>query len=191
MKEEQTVPEKLIVIDVHLNRGLVIALSCIVVMAALVSFLALAGGIASAAESVTAPAASTGMRQYYLTEVSSAVQGDEALNACEELYHMASLWEIADPSNLEYNTELGLVANDGGQGPPTNNNGWVRTGYGSDTSNVPGRGNCAIWTSDDGTHYGTVVALPETWTAGSDDLGVWTASVLECNLSARVWCIED
>jgi hypothetical protein len=67
MKEKQTVPEKIVVIDIKLTRGLVVALSCILVVAALLAYLTLTGGSAVASEAETAQAASTGMRQFYLT----------------------------------------------------------------------------------------------------------------------------
>jgi hypothetical protein len=191
MKEKQPTPEKFIVIDIKLSRGLVVVLSCLLVLAALLTFLTLTGGSASASETEAAEPASTGIRQYYLTDTLSAVQGDDVLNACAASYHTASLWEIADPSNQKYNTELGLTGDDGGQGPPTNNYGWVRTGFGSSTSSVPGQANCAIWASNGSSDYGTVVLLPHSWTAGLDDVGVWETGVRQCSQFARVWCIGD
>ena len=117
MKEVQTATEKIIVIDIKLTRGLVVALSCVLVLAALVTFLTLTGNSASASETEAVQAASTGMRQFYLSLV--LVDGSDALSTCAEGYHMASLWEIADPSNLAYNTALGCTKPDSGQGPPS------------------------------------------------------------------------
>jgi len=47
-------------------------------------------------------------KSYYVTKTSH--DGSEALTACAEGYHMASLWEIFDTSNLRYNTQLGATA---------------------------------------------------------------------------------
>jgi hypothetical protein len=89
MKEKQTAPEKVIVIDIKLTRGLVVALSCVLVLVVLLTFLTLAGDSASASEMEAAQAASTGTRQFYLTSL--PVTGAEALTACAAGYHMASL----------------------------------------------------------------------------------------------------
>jgi hypothetical protein len=58
-----------------------------------------------------------GMRQYYLTK--NLFSGNQTRNACASDYHFASLWEIADPSSMLYNTSLGLSSPDSGSGPPT------------------------------------------------------------------------
>lgn len=190
MKEEQAAPERIIVIDIKLNRGLVAGLAIVLVVAALLTFLTLTGASASAAETEAAQATSLGMRQFFLTK-STYAKGDAVLDVCAAGYHTASLWELADPSNLEYNTALGLNGDDGGQGPPSHNFGWVRTGYGSDVTAVAGRANCAVWSSVDFSEYGTVVELPFSWTAGAEDIGVWVADTVACGENRRVWCIED
>jgi hypothetical protein len=128
------------------------------------------------------------MRQYYLTELE--YKGDEALTACVAGYHMASLWEFVDPSNLRYNTSLGYTNDDSGSGPPYRN-GWVRTGYGSHSGNTPGRGNCDVWSSQESSDYGTKVFFPSDWAAGAQEMGVWDVSSVSCASSASVWCVED
>jgi hypothetical protein len=188
VKEKETASEKLIVIDIKLNRGLVVALSCVLVLAALLTFLTVAGGSASASETEAAQPASTGMRQYYLTL--GSFFGDEVLGACAAGYHTASLWEMADPTNLEYNHSLGLGSGDSGQGPPTEA-GWVRTGYVSSGLCVAGRGNCDAWTSASSADCGTLVGLPSEWTADDEDMGVWEARTSQCIADTHVWCIED
>ena len=55
-------------------------------------------------------------KSFYLTRVTH--NASQALSACAEGYHMASLWEIHDPSNLRYDTELGFTTDDSGFGPP-------------------------------------------------------------------------
>jgi hypothetical protein len=188
MKEKRAVPGKIVVIDIKLTRGLVVAFSCVLTVAALLAYLTLTGGSAVASEAETAQAASTGMRLYYLTQ--AEYKGNGALSACAAGYHFASLWELADPSNLKYNTSLGYMRDDSGDGPPYKN-GWVRTGYASYGSNVAGRANCLLWASDSGSDYGTRVNLPSSWTAGDEDMGVWEVSSVSCSGSASVWCIEN
>jgi hypothetical protein len=65
-------------------------------------------------------------RAFYLTQTQHT--GGEALTACAAGYHMASLWEIFDPSNLRYESDLGRKNDDSGFGPPTGEVGWIRTG---------------------------------------------------------------
>jgi hypothetical protein len=92
----------------------------------------------------------SGPRMFYLTQ--TAVPGDQALTACAVGYHMASLWEIHEPSNLRYNTRLGVTQDDSGFGPPTGMEGWMRTGSVNNVQNQPGLANCNSWTSHDLAH---------------------------------------
>jgi hypothetical protein len=188
MKEKQTVREKTIVIDIKLTRRVVTVLACVLTMAALLAYLMLARESAAAAGQEASPAQSNGMRQFYLTRFHD---GNDALTACAEGYHFASLWELADPSNLKYNTSLSYVRPDSGQGPPQQP-GWVRTGYTADASDTPGRGNCAAWTSDQDSDHGTTALLPSDWTGGEQDMDVWQVYATNtCNIQSGVWCIED
>lgn len=194
MKEKESARKKTVVVDVSLIRELVVILCCILSTVALLAYLALTGARAVAAEvettGETSLAASTGMRQFYLTE--DGYHGGIAKTACAEGYHMASLWEIADPSNLEYNTTLGYALTDSGEGPPADEvGGWVRTGYVGDVSETIGRANCDGWTVWGADRHGTTAALPTHWTTGLQDLGVWVLELHECPSGRRVWCIED
>ena len=65
---------------------------------------------------VESPLKRDARRSFYLTKTTHT--GAQALAACAEGYHMASLWEILNPSNLRYDTELGVVVGDSGFGPP-------------------------------------------------------------------------
>ena len=124
--------------------------------------------------------------RYYLTQATYlAVDAD---TACTDGYHMATLWEILDTSNLRYDTSLGYQNDfgDGGNGPPTGVVGWVRTGYLSSSGATPGSGNCANWTSSTGS--GTVVSLPNDWTTAGSIIAPWKAEVRDCSSSRRVWC---
>jgi hypothetical protein len=110
----------------------------------------------------------------------------------DDSYHMASLWEILDPTDLEYNADLGYTRADSGAGPPTYLSAWVRTGGDSNTtSGYAGQDNCAVWTSDDPGHLGTTVQLLKDWAGGSEDVHVWDTITFNCNNTWRVWCVED
>jgi hypothetical protein len=123
--------------------------------------------------------------QYYLT--TGFYAGDQALLACAPGYHMASLWELLDTSNLRYNTSLGRTGDDSGQGPPYGS-GWIRTGDTSGTGS-PGEANCQAWTSGLAADIGTTVSLPSDWTAGEEDLLGWNAGSAICSLTRPVWCV--
>ena len=127
--------EKTIVIDINLNRGLVGLLALALLMAALLGYLAwgqreaaASGPQASLDHARDRPldhaqakplAQSSGLRGYYLTKSSYGPSRILTAPACASGYHFASLWEIMDPSNLKYNTDLGYTMDDSGQGPPT------------------------------------------------------------------------
>ena len=84
---------------------------------ALFSYLVWEEGAVTASAPQALTVASVNIRQYYLTKTTH--NGTAALSACQKDYHMASLWEIFDPSALKYNTSLGYTKDDSGQGPPT------------------------------------------------------------------------
>ena len=180
--------ERVVTIDINLTRGLVALLAMALLAAAFLGYLAWGQDEAAASGSQIPLAASSGMRQYYLTKTYS--KGADADDACASGYHMASLWEIMDPSNLKYNTDLGDTRSDSGQGPPSGRQGWVRTGYASSTGSIPGWGNCNAWTSSDTDDYGTWIWLPYDWDSGQD-IHIWEVSTHGCWLNAYVWCVED
>jgi len=153
---------------------------------------------ATVPSSPTSPGSTSGLRQFYLS--TAAVSGDQAATTCAEGYHFASMWEIADPSNLKYNTSLGSTSPDSGAGPPSQlvgpgysipAQGWVRTGYESSTEAVAGRGNCDAWSTRERTRSGTVAHLTSDWAGGAQDVGVWNADVRFCSNFVRVWCVQD
>jgi hypothetical protein len=188
MKEEKT-----IIINLRLSRGVVMALVGVLIMATLFVSFSLTRENAMASTGKTSLTQSSGMRQFYLTD-SGTYYGSIAKTACATGYHMASLWEITDPSNLKYNASLGYQQTDSGEGPPADEVyvfGWVRTGYVGDTSTTVGRANCNNWTSHGFSQYGTTASLPSQWASGLQDIGVWQLSYDECDDWNRVWCIED
>jgi hypothetical protein len=176
----------------------VLALSLLA--AGLLVTLSLGRALATEPSSPASPSAAAGMRQFYLSRSTATGMGADTI--CAEGYHFASLWEMADPSNLRYNPSLGTTSSDSGAGPPSvlvvrpypipiPARGWVRTGYASSVSTTPGQGNCAAWSSEGGLDAGTVVHLVSEWDAGGQDVGVWIAEVRTCDSTVRVWCVQD
>ena len=130
------------------------------------------------------------VRSYYLTTASH--MGGEALTACAIGFHMASLWEIFDTSNLRYDTINGHTDADSGAGPPANAAGWVRTGYASTfTDEGPGLSNCAAWNKSDTDAFGTEARLIPEWNFDASRSGPWDARTRICFASRPVWCIAD
>jgi hypothetical protein len=175
--------------------GVVALLTVAVLVTAFLGYLVLrpkgAAAGAQALEIQTAQSSYAPLRQYYLTS-SYAYDGSQATSVCAAGYHMASLWEILDPSNLRYNTNLGDSRADSGMGPPTVSFGWVRTGHNNDTGTTPGQANCNSWSSASGAHSGTTVRLATDWSdATQQDMFVWDVGVRACSDTAPVWCVAD
>lgn len=190
-KEQQKLQEQTLVINVNLTRGLVALLAAALLTVAFLGYMAWGQGEAAAASPQAPAAASTDMRQYYLTK--DSYDGDQAdgtdgngAGVCASGYHFASLWEILDPSNLKYNTTLGWTRDDSGAGPATYD-GWVRTGYNSYNSDTAGRANCNVWSTTSG--YGTRVRLTNDWTV--QHVHVWFVGTTGCSSTRYVWCVED
>ena len=137
-------------------------------------------------------------RTFYLTQTQH--NGSQALTACAQGYHMASLWEILDTSNLRYNTELGFKQSDSGFGPPSgfaledpiNAAGWIRTGGPLFNGGVIGPANCLVWTDNSGS-LGTVVFLENNWGQLSPTtvISPWVGQTRACSFASRVWCMQD
>jgi hypothetical protein len=123
---------------------------------------------------------------FYLTKTTH--DGSQALTACTAGYHMASLYEVLDPSNLSYETQLGFSHDDSGVGPATGVRGWIRTGNPARTDDSLG-GNCNAWTSANNAD-GTFVFLAfeeESLVVVSP----WRAATAPCFISFQVWCVQD
>src|SRR5678815_472130 len=102
------------------------------------------------------------------------------------------MWEIYDPSNLRYETRLGLTQDDSGFGPPTTIvEGWIRTGNIAKDDAIAGRGNCNAWTSSNFEDSGTLVHLNQDWDSGGPGVVIWLPSQLSCALGRPVWCVQD
>lgn len=184
-----------LVININLSAGRMVLLLAALLVVALLATLTWGqkGALASSHQAPLLPipdralAATAEMRQYYLA--GAVISGSLAADACAEGYHMASLWEILDTSNLVYNTTLGLVQGDSGSGPPTLWSGWVRTGYNSDNGTTAGQANCSAWSVSSG--YGTTASLPANWVTAPGEIHIWTVGTSSCGSPAKVWCVED
>ncbi len=130
-------------------------------------------------------------RHFYLTQV--FYQADEVLTACGPGYHMASLWEILDPSNLiyDYDNPAARTLADSGIGPPSCRYGWLHTGFDSSNSPVVGTGNCSAWTSAEAGDFGSVARLSCDWEGAPGLIRPWDAKSPTCNSFTAVWCVAD
>jgi hypothetical protein len=182
-KSEQT-----IVVNIELTKGLLVFLGFLLLSAVSFLYLSQRHEKAVASSALQNAVTSIGLRQYYLTRES--YDGANADTACAVGYHMASLWEILDPSALSYNTTLGYTTDDSGQGPPTTRNGFIRTGYDQSLSGA-GQGNCNGWTSNTDAGFGTVAWLNSEWGDTAPSMHVWNTAIGVCNYARLVWCVED
>lgn len=136
-------------------------------------------------------------RRFYITN--DLHTGAEAASACDSGFHFANLYEIAQPSGLRYAYDHAnaSTSGDSGQGPPTDAGGWIRTGNSAGNGGGFGSANCWSYTSVAPTDSGTIVAVNPHWdgvispgTALVQDLP-WLGTTYPCNLSWKVWCVED
>jgi hypothetical protein len=132
-----------------------------------------------------------GDRHVYLTAANYAT--NQVRTACASGYHMASLWELYDVSNLvyDYGHPAAYTKADSGYGPPSYWYGWVRTGYDSSSSSTTGTGNCNNWSNTSSSVYGVSARLSRTWETAPGDIGPWDATSFTCNFTGPVWCVKD
>jgi hypothetical protein len=124
--------------------------------------------------------------KYYLT--TATVLGGFALTACQAGFHMASMYELWDPSNLEYVSPPGVTYSDLGTGPPASP-GWVHTGGTTSSSSTDPAPNCDDWISASSVKYGTVFRYRYSHASGiPPSLLAFSES---CDDAQRVWCIQD
>ena len=151
-----------------------------------------AGQAAPSAEAApdAAALAAAGRSRFFVTLNNTT--GANADTLCPAGYHMASLYELADPTNLAYvNIPGAKTRADQGDGPVAGWWGWVHTGYDSSVANQAGQANCANWTSSTGGQYGTIVQLTDIWTAAGVAISPWRAQTWSCGGIAPVWCVAD
>jgi hypothetical protein len=147
---------------------------------------------------VSAAIAGAEPRKYYISD--TEYSADDALTACTTGYHFASIFEILEPSHLKYATSEADAQSraDSGEGPPTLSFGWIRTGFNSSGSTIPGYANCNTWASISSGARGTVVMLSSNWddptlsdTYNQVFGSPWYTYDALCNTTHSVWCVED
>ena len=134
-------------------------------------------------------------RMYYLTV--TGFTGGDAITACDSGFHMASISEIQDPSNLQY-ADRSTAAYDSlvdGQrlGPPSNHMGWVRSGV------YPPSGSvfvCEDFWDNREDLSGTTLSLNDWFEAGIEQTSStpnmwWQSAHSPCSQPEPVWCVED
>jgi len=115
---------------------------------------------------------------------------------------MGSIWELREPSALQYDLTLGVTSADSGSGPPSllggfanppdDIYGWVRTGFAAMTAGA--LSNCSAYTSNSVSQYGALAGLYNDPSVTSTALFIpwaFVGGVFTCNQSHRVWCVED
>jgi hypothetical protein len=142
------------------------------------------------------PGPAAQQRRYYVTKTFH--DGSQALSACAAGYHMASVFEILDPSNLVYDTALGHTTDDSGGGPPLWSgvgpieHGWVRSGAASNAgTGAPGVQNCGAWTATTGVGTAIVPRYAGDWNFGALTVSPWIWANFLCATAQRVWCVSD
>jgi hypothetical protein len=161
------------------------------------TILAVAFSLAAQSTATAGPGgkgSSDSRRAYYLTQ--TLQDAAAAPYACAPGFHMASLSEIFDPTNLRYDTSLGVFTDEPAAGIPPVRFGWIRVGiivpepYQNDT---PGRASCNHYTSSDPDLNGTVVAFDDDWAQWStpNRISPWQATIRACSVSQRTWCVQD
>jgi hypothetical protein len=155
------------------------------ISASMLASVALLGMLAALASSP----ASAG-KKFYLT-LEADVSGAEADTACANGFHLASLWEIFDFSQLKYDAKRGYTIATAGSGPPTSELGWVHTAGPSNAIGGSGTANCANYSSFMAMQFGTAVELTNDWDAAPTPISPWVASNSSCVASFRAWCKQD
>jgi len=150
----------------------------------LVGLIAIAALIAFCATTWAAPKerpADVG-QSFYLTNSPTLGAFDPDL-VCVDGYHMASLYELKNPSEMHYDTNpvYSLILDDSGSGAPVLN-GWIRSGRDASTGQ-----NCSVWLSEHQNSMGQVVQPTFTTTV----FGTWGLSSAPCNTLHYLWCISD
>ena len=189
-KEQQELGEQTLVININLTRGLVALLTLALLTGVLLVYLGLVHEPAAASDLQATYESPSSLRKFYLTDANYDGNNADGASVCAEGYHFASLWEILDVSNLEYNQDLGATNDDSGSGPPSSIGGWIRTGYSENNDVIPGKANCTNWSTTSGN--GTTVKLVPNWDVSSiKDIHVWDVENHPCSSNRYVWCVED
>jgi len=189
-KEQQEMDEKTLVININLTRGFLALLTLALLTGVLLVYLGLVHEPAAASDLQATYESPSGLRKFYLTDADYDGNNADGASVCAEGYHFASLWEILDVSNLEYNQDLSATNDDSGYGPPSSIGGWIRTGYSANNDVIPGKANCNNW--EPTGVFGTIISLSSDWTNSDEqDISVWDAENHPCSSVWYVWCVED
>jgi hypothetical protein len=140
-------------------------------------------------------------KMYYLTVTSFT--GGDAITACDSGFHMASISEIQDPSNLQYTVYYSIVALvdspsfDQASDRFPDHTGWVRTEADSLTGLV---NNCDVGMSSSDQQSGTTMTRRSLWGENnghslyeeSDPAAWWQSTqTASCSQPEPVWCVEN
>ena len=114
--------------------------------------------------------------------------GGEAPEQCPDGFHMASLFEVLDPTSFKW---VGSQFSDAGGGPPSGFPAWIRTGInGAGIPITPGQANCELWDSNSSEKFGSVASL--VWdTDVTGDAFPWKLDIFSCDTVRPTWCAED
>lgn len=125
-------------------------------------------------------------RRYYVTSGSYQGSAAGAPGVCAPGFHFASFFELVDPSSRIYDESLGLSL---GTGVPIGALGWFEVGT---TLSDPSL-RCSGWSTNAGTGFGAQLAFGDLTSSGppTPAASPWTASLVPCSPSLRVWCAED
>jgi len=135
-------------------------------------------------------------KMYYLTK--NTFDGGDAIKSCDPRFHMASISEIQDPSNLQYvnrsTSVYDSLVDDEGLGPPSNQMGWVRSGVYPPSGFVY---DCDDFRDNHNDQLATTLTLKAFWPNAGPGQPVVTpdyvvhAAQHPCSQPEPVWCVGD
>ncbi len=121
-----------------------------------------------------------GARRYYLSATS--VTGELVASHCDSGFHLATSFELWDPSDMQYDRSRGLTTNE--SGPAVSTRGWiVESGW----ALAP---DCSDWTTPSSSIEGTTLSIRRVG-AQEQNPGWLVVSTRACDLPHPVWCVED
>ena len=128
-------------------------------------------------------------KSFYLTVTDH--DGAETPFACVPRFHMASIYEILEPTGLIYDSNLGVVQDDSGSGPPSLAFGWIRTGGVARGALTPFEANCDAYQSNTPSMDGTLGFLSDPGQGGTRIGSAWGGTIDSCDMPNPVWCVSD
>ena len=179
-----------------MNRLLLVALMVLMTLIGMVGF-SRAGNTVIALQERVNDGVPDKAKLYYLTTY--GFTGDEAITACESGFHMASLSEIQDPSNVQYAPGRKPVYDyfDQVSDQFPDHTGWVRTEADPLMGYVY---NCDAWRSSSDQQSGTTMTRRflrgenngHSLYEESDPAAWWQSTrTASCAQPKFVWCVED